>query len=156
MISLQVDATVRGRLSKANLQRLRRRLARMLEAVRQSEARAEELEMTLRLTGDAEIHELNRDYRGKDRPTDVLAFAQREGEGAEHCPEVLGDLVISLETATRQARKGLFAEVLHLASHGLCHLIGYDHRDDEEEREMNQRMAALLAEAERRGPVRAA
>jgi probable rRNA maturation factor len=105
---------------------------------------------------DAAIHALNRDYRRKDRATDVLAFAQREGPAGGLHPAVLGDVVISVETARRQARRGLYRELLHLASHGLCHLLGYDHRDDAEEREMNARAAALRAEAGRRGRVRAA
>ncbi|MGN6105247.1 MAG: rRNA maturation RNase YbeY [Kofleriaceae bacterium] len=138
---------------------LRRRLAtevaRMVRAAARHEGRAD-FEVSLRLTTDAEIHRLNRDYRGKNKPTDVLAFAQREGPtGALH-PEVLGDLVISVETARRQAKRGLYPELLHLASHGLCHLLGYDHRDDEEERVMNARAAALRQEAKRRGRIRAA
>jgi probable rRNA maturation factor len=69
---------------------------------------------------------------------------------------LLGDIVISVVTARRQARRGLYRELLHLASHGLCHLLGHDHRDDAEEREMNARAAALRDEAGRRGRVRAA
>ena len=112
------------------------------------------LEVALRITGDAEIHALNRDWRGKDKPTDVLAFAQREAAAAD--AGLLGDIVISLDTARRQARRGVYAELLHLASHGLCHLLGYDHNDDAEEREMNARAAALRREGRRTGRVRAA
>jgi rRNA maturation RNase YbeY len=119
-----------------------------------------ELVASLRLTDDATIRELNREFRQKDKATDVLAFAQREGPWAGVGHELLGDIVISLATARRQARRktpaGVHAEVRFLASHGLCHLLGYDHRDDEEERVMNARMAALLEQATRRGPVRAA
>ena len=111
-------------------------------------------EVALRLTGDGAMRVLNRAWRGKDRPTDVLAFAQQEAPAA--AADVLGDLVISVDTARRQARRGLPAELLHLASHGLCHLLGYDHRTDAEEREMNARAAALRAEARRRGRIRAA
>ncbi len=110
-------------------------------------------EVALRLTGDAAIHALNRDYRGKNKPTDVLAFAQQEGPAA--APDVLGDLVISVDTARRQARRGLPAELLHLASHGLCHLLGYDHRDDAEEREMNAR-GGPAGRGRRRGRIRPA
>lgn len=138
---------------------LRRRLARDVARMVRAAARTDALrdyEVSLRLTGDAAIHELNRDYRGKDKPTDVLAFAQREGPAGALHPELLGDLVISVETARRQARRGLYAELLHLASHGLCHLLGYDHRDDAEEREMNARAARLRREARRTGRVQAA
>jgi probable rRNA maturation factor len=136
---------------------LRRRLhveaARMVRAAARAAGRRD-YEVALRLTGDAAMHALNRAYRGKNRPTDVLAFAQQEGPAA--APDVLGDLVISVDTARRQARRGLPAELLHLASHGLCHLLGYDHRDDAEEREMNARAASLRAEARRRGRIRPA
>lgn len=138
---------------------LRRRLARDVARMVRAAARTDALrdyEVSLRLTGDAAIHELNRDYRGKDKPTDVLAFAQREGPAGALHPELLGDLVISVETARRQARRGLYAELLHLASHGLCHLLGYDHRDDDEERVMNARAARLRREAKRTGRVQAA
>lgn len=134
---------------------LQARVARMVRAAALHEGR-KDFEVGLRLTTDAEIRVLNRDYRGKDKPTDVLAFAQREGPAAELHPELLGDLVISVETARAQAKRGLAAELLHLASHGLCHLLGYDHNDDAEEREMNARAAKLRAEATRTGRVRAA
>jgi probable rRNA maturation factor len=114
------------------------------------------VECGLTLTGDAEIHALNRDYRRKDRPTDVLAFAMREGEAVPGMPGLLGDVVISVENARRQARRGLSHEVAFLWSHGLCHLLGYDHRDDPEEQEMNRRMKALADEGGRRGRTRAA
>ena len=157
MLDLAVDRAVRGALSGAELARLRRRTARMVKAAWLAEGSRRELEVALRLTDDGTIHQLNRAYRKKDRPTDVLAFALREGKGGALHPHLLGDLVISVETARRQARRrGLPGEILFLAAHGLCHLLGYDHRNDREEAEMNARMAALLAEAARRGPVRAA
>lgn len=119
-----------------------------------------DLEASLRITDDPTIRELNREFRHKDKATDVLAFAQREGPWAGVGPQLLGDIVISLPTARRQAKRktpaGIFTEVRFLASHGLCHLLGYDHNDDEEERVMNARMAALLEQAGGRGPIRAA
>lgn len=135
--------------------RIERELARMVKAAARTDGRPD-YEVTLRLTTDAAIRELNRDYRAKDQPTDVLAFAQREGPAAALHPELLGDLVISVETARRQARRGLAAELLHLASHGLCHLLGYDHRDDAEEAVMNARAATLRREAKRSGRVQPA
>ena len=132
---------------------LRREVARMVKAAALHDARAD-YEVVLRLCGDAAIHELNRAWRNKDKPTDVLAFAQREAAAAD--AGLLGDIVISLDTAARQARRGLHAELLHLASHGLCHLLGYDHRDDAEEAEMNARALRLRREAGKAGRVRAA
>ena len=142
---VKLDAKLRARL--------RREVARMVKAAALHEGRTD-LEVGLRLCTDAAIHELNKNYRGKNKPTDVLAFAQREAATADS--SLLGDIVISIHTAKRQAKRGLYAELLHLASHGLCHLLGYDHRDDEEEREMNERAAALRKEAARTGRVRAA
>jgi probable rRNA maturation factor len=150
-LDLAIDDGIK--LPAALRTRLRREVARMVKAAALHEGRAD-LEVALRLCDDATIHELNRDYRGKNKPTDVLAFAQREAATAS--AGLLGDIVISVDTAKRQAKKGLHAELLHLASHGLCHLLGYDHRDDEEEREMNTRAKALRTEAKRTGKVRAA
>jgi probable rRNA maturation factor len=140
-----VPATMRKRLA--------RDVTRMVKAAALHEGR-KDLEVALRLCSDAAIHELNRDYRKTNKPTDVLAFAQREAQSAHG--DLLGDIVISVETAKRQAKKGLYAELLHLASHGLCHLLGYDHRDDEEERVMNARAAGLRKMAATTGRVRAA
>lgn len=131
-------------------------MARMVRAVWLAEGGEGELEVAVRLASDAEIRELNRDFRGTDKATDVLAFAQREGEGGDVHPEILGDIVISVETAARQQKRGLFFELVFLYAHGLCHLLGYDHQTDEEEAEMDARAASLLAEAARRGPVRPA
>jgi probable rRNA maturation factor len=156
-VSVIVDPDARV-LSPALVNQLRRQLARMVKAAALTDGRA--LEATFRLTTDAVIHELNRDYRKKDKATDVLAFAQREGPPGATDASVLGDVVVSVETARRQAKKrgphGLFTEVRFLASHGLCHLLGYDHNNDKEEAEMNARMQKLLDEAARMGPVRPA
>lgn len=150
-LDLSVDDAIK--LDPRIRAKLRRDVARMVKAAALHEGRTD-LEVALRLCDDAAIQDLNRGYRNKNKPTDVLAFAQREAASAD--ASLLGDIVISVPTAKRQAKKGLYAELLHLASHGLCHLLGYDHRDDEEEREMNTRAAALRAEAARSGKVRAA
>lgn len=150
-IDLVVDDGVA--LAPAMRARLARELARMVRAAARAGGRGD-FEVSLRMVRDPEMRVLNRDYRGRDKPTDVLAFAQQEGPAA--ASDVLGDLVISIDTARRQAKRGLPAELLHLASHGLCHLLGYDHRTDEEERVMNARAAALRAEARRTGRIRAA
>jgi len=154
-LALSVDRTAAAGLPAGDARRLRAEVGRMVRAAARRDRRAD-YEVSLRLVDDAEIRALNRDYRHKDKPTDVLAFAQREGPAGAPQPDLLGDIVISVDTARRQARRGLYRELLHLASHGLCHLLGYDHRDDDEEREMNARAAALRAEARRRGRVRAA
>ncbi len=100
-------------------------------------------EVSVSFVSDAEIHELNRTYRGVDRPTDVLSFALREGEDIlpepEDGAEMLGDIVISIPTAVRQAEEyghSVEREVGFLLVHGFLHLLGYDHEDEESEREM--------------------
>jgi probable rRNA maturation factor len=107
-------------------------------------------ELSILICDDATIRELNLRHRGKDRPTDVLAFAMREGPRLGGRGELLGDVVISLPTARRQARarrRRLWDEVTLLLAHGLLHLLGYDHRDDTEERAMNAQAARLCAAA---------
>jgi len=107
------------------------------------------LELNLLLTDDARIHELNRSYRGLDRATDVLSFSQIEGSGFVPAPSgrlVLGDVIVSVETARRQASElghGLEYELCLLAVHGALHLLGYDHQTDEDE----LRMSSLTRQA---------
>lgn len=87
-------------------------------------------ELSILLTGDGEIHDLNLRYRGKDKPTDVLSFPQDDEEPVEGSPRILGDVVISVETTDRQAaEKGhtFERELTILLIHGVLHLIGYDH-----------------------------
>ncbi|HZJ65356.1 MAG TPA: rRNA maturation RNase YbeY [Kofleriaceae bacterium] len=169
-MSLAVSIDDGAGVPAAMQRRLRTEVGRMVRAAARRDRR-DDYDVSLRLVGDAAIRALNRDYRAKDRPTDVLAFAQRprvtgpsgpasrperEAPGSAIHAGLLGDIVISVDTARRQAKRGLYRELLHLASHGLCHLLGYDHRDDDEERAMNARAAALRDEASRRGRVRAA
>jgi len=153
MLDLVIDDGIA--VPAALRRRLRTEVRRMARAAALHDRRRD-YDVAVRIVDDATIHSLNRDYRKKNKPTDVLAFAQREGPAAALHPTLLGDIVISLPTARRQAKRGLYAELLHLASHGLCHLLGYDHRDDAEEAAMNARAAALRIEAKRRGRVRAA
>ncbi len=119
------------RLSVVLLNRQRRRVSpARLRRVLGGAARALRVrgEVSLVLAGDRLLHRLNRDYRGQDRPTDVLSFP---GEGGE---EGLGDVVISVETAERNARSGgrsLARELDVLALHGFLHVLGYDHETDD-------------------------
>jgi probable rRNA maturation factor len=87
-------------------------------------------ELSVLFINDEKIRQLNQRYRGLDHPTDVLAFPMQEGEGPAMNPNVLGDIVISAETASRQGEEigwGLEMEIYKLLTHGLLHLIGYDH-----------------------------
>src|SRR3954462_15248252 len=114
-------------------------------------------ELSVLLVGDAEMQCLNRDYRGKDAATDVLAFALREGDGAALHPDVLGDVVICLDTAARQARARratLADEVRVLLAHGVLHLLGYDHeRSPRDARAMFRKQRDLLAQLHGRRTV---
>jgi rRNA maturation RNase YbeY len=104
-------------------------------------------ELTVSLVRDTEMQRLNTSYRGEDQPTDVLSFSMREGvpvAGAEH---LLGDVVISLDTAERQARTHKVTvadEVTALLIHGLLHLLGYDHeRSPQDARRMRRKEREL-------------
>lgn len=120
---------------------LKARAERMLRALRLPRA-----ELSIMLCSDPQIHELNRRHRRKNKPTDVLAFAMQEGAPMPG-QKLLGDVVISLDTAARQARErghSLWTEVTLLLAHGLLHLVGYDHRTDAEEMEMNAEAGKLV------------
>jgi probable rRNA maturation factor len=112
----------------------------------------EQHELSILLTDDAFIRSLNETHRGKDHPTDVLAFPQNEGEGTPTPMDhgLLGDVVISLDTAQRQAKgrkHALLDEVSFLLAHGILHLLGYDHQTDEEEATMTALTSELVESA---------
>ena len=97
------------------------------------------VEVSVRLTDDAEVHALNRDFRGKDKPTNVLSFPQVQDDlvdtlaNSDDGEILLGDIVLARETCAREAaEKGisLTDHATHLIVHGTLHLVGYDHMDD--------------------------
>ena len=119
---LEVVLLNRQRRQRVSPARLRRVLSGAADALR---VRGE---VSLVLGGDRLLRRLNRDYRGKDRPTDVLSFPGDGGEAG------LGDVVISVETAGRNARRlgrSLLQELDVLALHGLLHVLGHDHKTDD-------------------------
>jgi rRNA maturation RNase YbeY len=132
-----VAVATRGRRVPALAARLGSRGRRLLALVRRPDA-----ELSVLLVSDAVMRRLNREWRGIDRPTDVLAFAQAEGPGGAPAG-LLGDVVISVDTARRQAGERhtpLAAELDRLLIHGLLHLLGYDHeRSVAEARRMRRR-----------------
>ncbi len=92
-----------------------------------------ESELSILLVDDDEMQRLNREYLCRDRPTNVLAFAMREGKDPYPTPNLLGDVVVSTETAQREAQEReatLEAEMALLLVHGILHLLGYDHEAD--------------------------
>ena len=96
--------------------------------------------LSLLFTDDEKIQELNRDFRGKDMATDVLSFSQMEGEEFGFENHFLGDIVIAVPYVTKQAQglgHSVFEEVRYLILHGILHLMGYDH-DENEDCEMSR------------------
>jgi len=108
-------------------------------------------EIGLKLTSNLQIQEFNRQYRSIDSPTDVLAFAATESEIVLPSditePLYLGDIIISLDTANKQAKShshSLTIELAWLASHGILHLLGWDHPNDESLQKMLQQQSKLV------------
>ncbi|GAK39643.1 rRNA maturation RNase YbeY [Paenibacillus urinalis] len=135
-------------------------LTQLLEKAAEMEG-VDEGEVALTFVDDEEIHELNKEYRGIDRPTDVLSFAMNEtldeeldivyeleeGESMD-VPDVLGDIIISVPTAIAQSEEyghSVERELGFLFVHGFLHLLGYDHQDETSEAEMMGKQEAVLA-----------
>jgi probable rRNA maturation factor len=117
-----------------DLRALRSRAARVLQELGHAKS-----ELSLALVDDDEIAELNSEHRGKNKPTDVLSFSLVEGAHREYRGRMLGDVVISVDTAARQARsahRALHDELARLLVHGTLHLLGWDHEELEEARRM--------------------
>jgi len=141
-------------------------LISLLETILQKAGELEGLEegdIDLTFVDNERIHELNRDFRGIDRPTDVLSFAMNEtgedepeiiyeleeGEDGEDIPNVLGDIIISVTRAQEQAidyGHSLERELGFLFVHGFLHLLGYDHQDDASEAEMMSKQEHVLTQ----------
>jgi rRNA maturation RNase YbeY len=105
-------------------------------------------EVAIIFVNDRRIQKYNRDYRHKDRPTDVLSFPMLEGVGGDLHPQFLGDVMISLQMVEKEARlyqRSPARQLLILLIHGLLHLIGYDHeRSPQEAKRMNRREKYIL------------
>ena len=117
-----------------------------------------EFQVDVTWVNDASMQVMNAEYRGKDKPTDVLSFPLFEGDVFPwHEPPIgLGDLSISIETAARQAgelKHSLFRETAFLAIHGTLHLLGYDHVKDSDRRKMFALQDAIFADQEASGAV---
>ena len=130
-------------------------LARLARAILSDVGEAS-AELGILFVGDQRMRGLNRRYRGKDRTTDVLAFAMR---GAPHSSShLLGDVVIAVPTAARQAKQGqrsLDEELMVLLVHGILHLCGYDHERSEKEARRMHRRERMILRSIARLPIRA-
>ncbi len=133
---------IRG--SNVDIARLRKRGQAVLKAVGQSRS-----ELSIALVDDSQIQSLNAEWRNRPRPTDVLSFSQIDGEFSDPHARLLGDVVISVETAAAQAaqrHRGLDDVVARLLIHGVLHLIGHDHEKDEEASRMQSEERRLWRE----------
>ena len=117
----------------------------------------DDVEVSCVLVDDERIHEINREYRHIDRSTDVISFAMEDNDQfyVEGMPRTLGDIFISVDHAKKQAEEyghSLRREMCFLFTHGILHLLGYDHMTDEQEKEMfglqDQILGALSIERE--------
>jgi probable rRNA maturation factor len=126
------------------------RVAALLVRVLEGESVEDGAGLTIEIADDELLHELNREHRGVDGPTDVLSFAAEEGEafpGAPDQPRYLGDIAVSVETVRRNAADaGLTTaqEIDHVLVHGVLHLLGWDHESDEDEAAMRAREESYL------------
>lgn len=130
-------------------------LQRLLEFARKQEGVSVEAEMSVNFVDDEEIQELNRNYRQKDQPTDVISFAMQDTVEGEmdiqgiDIPMILGDIVISVDRAKEQAEEyghSLEREIAFLTVHGFLHLLGYDHLTEADEKEMFAKQSNILSE----------
>ncbi len=131
--------------------------AATLAATPYAKAFGPDTELSIRLSHDAEVHALNREWRDKDKPTNVLSFPQLEADelaalAAGHVPAqpiLLGDIILARETcATEAASKNVTVEAhaTHLIVHGLLHLLGYDHIGDEDAHMMEATERQVMAQ----------
>jgi probable rRNA maturation factor len=150
-INILIEDEFKGRLTK-------RRITEIVKQVLAAEKTSENTELGVLITTQENIHELNRAYRGKDKPTDVLSFFMIEGEKPQDDPEIfitapdnirhLGEVIISYPQALLQARERKHTvkeEITILLIHGVLHLLGYDHEESEaEEKRMKARENKIL------------
>ena len=124
---MPISISNRQKTNRVDLRRLRRSLSRLLKWLQREDA-----EISLLLVDDEQIRGLNRDYFQKDHPTNVISFSMLEGDFGALNPQILGDIVISVDRALRDALEGdipLMDEIEFLTIHGLLHLLGYNHEN---------------------------
>ncbi|MCY9218939.1 rRNA maturation RNase YbeY [Bacillus haynesii] len=128
-------------------------IEKLLQFSAAEEGVAEGAEVSVTIVNNEEIQKINKEYRGKDYPTDVISFAlEEDGEGeieiiGADMPPVLGDIIISVDKAQEQAEEyghSLMRELGFLTVHGFLHLLGYDHMTEEEEKEMFTKQKEIL------------
>ena len=143
LVEVEIDSEFQHHFDEGEIRAL-------AELVLEREGPQQPAELGILITGDEKVHELNRLYRGIDCTTDVLSFALTEGDDFVAPPDGLlhlGEVIVSYPQAERQARemhKDVKQEMALLLVHGILHLLGYDHAEEEEEKLMRAKEAALL------------
>jgi probable rRNA maturation factor len=141
---MEIQVTDQQREIETELEKIGTKARKILNALASSES-----ELSIVLVDDEQMSSLNWKYRRRQGPTNVLAFAMREGEFGDIDPQLLGDVIISLPTAQREAKEAglsLDSMISCLLVHGILHLVGFDHEKGEDAaREMEQRSTELLA-----------
>lgn len=142
---LEMSLEIEGFDDLVNEEEIRGYVEKVLEKEYDSKA---PVYVSLLFTGNDEIKVINREYRDKDRPTDVISFAYHETEDFDIGPyDTLGDIVISLERVVEQAKEYNHSpkrELFYVLTHGILHLLGYDHIEEEERKEMRAKEEEIL------------
>ena len=142
---LEMSLEIEGFDDLVNEEEIREYVQKVLEKEYESEA---PIYMSLLFTGNDEIQVINREYRDKDQPTDVISFAYHETEDFDIGPyDTLGDIVISLERVVEQAKEYNHSdkrELFYVLTHGILHLLGYDHIEEEDKKEMRAKEEEIL------------
>lgn len=123
------------------------KLEDVIKTVLKTEGLSLDYEISISFVGKDEIHKLNKEYRKVDRPTDVLSFPMDTDFMVEGVDAMLGDIVICMDVAKEQARDlghSLDREIMYLTCHSTLHLLGYDHMNDDEKREMRAREKEVM------------
>lgn len=142
---LEMSLEIEGFDDLINEEEIRGYVEKVLEKEYDSKA---PVYVSLLFTGNDEIQVINREYRDKDQPTDVISFAYHETEDFDIGPyDTLGDIVISLERVVEQAKEYNHSpkrEFFYVLTHGILHLLGYDHIEEEERKEMRAKEEEIL------------
>lgn len=142
---LEMSLEIEGFDDLVNEEEIREYVQKVLEKEYESKA---PVYMSLLFTGNDEIQVINREYRDKDQPTDVISFAYHETEDFDIGPyDTLGDIVISLERVVEQAKEYNHSdkrELFYVLTHGILHLLGYDHIEEEDKKEMRAKEEEIL------------
>ena len=141
LMSVDIVTRIKGR--RVSAQKIKGKAHRILKLLKENQS-----ELSLALVGNGEIQKLNSQYRHKNEPTDVLSFPQEEN--LPKGKKLLGDVVISVEQAEKQAKDGmktLEMEIEMLLIHGILHLLGYDHEVSQKEARRMKRMETKIQRA---------